>query len=270
MTSAPARQKKPARRSTGGLRKTLERLYHGRSRKAARFRFALMAFDLVTVGFFVVASVVAESPWLFVCDYLIALALVADFAARLWLAPRRLAHLADAAVLADLIVIVTLLAAPFIENWGFLRVLRTLRLLRSYQVLRELRDGFRFFRRNEEVIEGVVNLLVFLFVITALVYVLQHETNPQIASYIDALYFTVTTLTTTGFGDITLQGSVGRLLSVVIMVVGVALFLRLVQAIFRPEKVHFRCPDCGLNRHDPDAVHCKHCGRVLPITTEGE
>jgi voltage-gated potassium channel len=54
------------------------------------------------------------------------------------------------------------------------------------------------------------------------------------------------------------------------MVVGVALFLRLVQTIFRPEKVRYRCPDCGLNRHDLDAIHCKHCGRVLNIQTEGD
>jgi voltage-gated potassium channel len=76
-------------------------------------------------------------------------------------------------------------------------------------------------------------------------------------------------LTTTGFGDITMNDSVGRLLAVVIMVVGVALFLRLAQAIFSPRKVAYTCPDCGLTRHDPDAVHCKHCGRVLKIETEG-
>jgi voltage-gated potassium channel len=60
------------------------------------------------------------------------------------------------------------------------------------------------------------------------------------------------------------------MLSVLIMVLGVALFLRLVQTIFRPAKVIHECPDCGLTRHDPDAVHCKHCGRILHIETEGE
>ncbi|MGE0855115.1 MAG: potassium channel family protein, partial [Hyphomicrobiaceae bacterium] len=88
--------------------------------------------------------------------------------------------------------------------------------------------------------------------------------------YIDALYFTVTALTTTGFGDITLEGTSGRLLSIIILLIGVALFLRLVQTIFRPPHVSFECPDCGLRRHDTDAVHCKHCGRVLHITTDGE
>ena len=60
------------------------------------------------------------------------------------------------------------------------------------------------------------------------------------------------------------------LISVAIMIFGVALFLRLIQTIFRPQKVHHRCPDCGLSRHDPDAVHCKHCGRTINIPTEGE
>ncbi|HMB77854.1 MAG TPA: potassium channel family protein, partial [Kiloniellaceae bacterium] len=98
----------------------------------------------------------------------------------------------------------------------------------------------------------------------------EQDRNPDINHYLDALYFTVTTLTTTGFGDITMTDTFGRVLAVIIMVVGVSLFLRLIQTIFRPPKVLYPCPDCGLKRHDPDAVHCKHCGHVLNISTEGE
>ena len=46
-------------------------------------------------------------------------------------------------------------------------------------------------------------------------------------------------------------------------------FLRLVQTIFRPQKAHVRCNTCGLTRHELDAVHCKHCGDVINIETEG-
>jgi voltage-gated potassium channel len=50
------------------------------------------------------------------------------------------------------------------------------------------------------------------------------------------------------------------------MIVGITLFFRLAQAVFRPGgKVRHPCPQCGLLRHDPDAVHCKACGRVLNI-----
>jgi voltage-gated potassium channel len=115
----------------------------------------------------------------------------------------------------------------------------------------------------------VLNLLVFLLVMTALVFETQVGRNDEIGNYADALYFTVTTLTTTGFGDITLHGTYGRLLAVLIMIFGVSLFLRLAQTVFRPGKVHYTCPTCGLNRHDADAVHCKHCGETLNIPTEG-
>lgn len=105
---------------------------------------------------------------------------------------------------------------------------------------------------------------------TSLVYETQHYTNPKISNYADALYFTVTALTTTGFGDIVLDGTTGRMISVLIMIFGVSLFLRLVQVILRPEKVDFRCTDCGLLTHDRDAVHCKACGKLLNIPNESE
>ena len=46
-------------------------------------------------------------------------------------------------------------------------------------------------------------------------------------------------------------------------------FLRLAQALFRPMKVRYACPACGLERHEPDAVHCKACGQLLNIPDEG-
>ncbi len=253
------------------LKRRIELAYQGRSRNAARFRYALIAFDLATISFFLVTTPMEPTAAILTADIVIGLVILADFAARLWIAPNKARMLLQVYTIADLLVIASLLLAPLVtESLAFLRVLRALRLLHSYHVLRDLRRETPFFRRNEDVIVSSVNLGVFVFVVTALVYVLQADENPAIASYLDAAYFTVTALTTTGFGDITLTGTSGRLLSVGIMIVGVALFLRLAQAIFRPQKVHHTCPDCGLTRHDLDAVHCKHCGRTLKIENEGE
>ena len=44
----------------------------------------------------------------------------------------------------------------------------------------------------------MVNLVVFIFIVTALVYRHQVGHNENIESYLDALYFTVGTLTTDG------------------------------------------------------------------------
>jgi voltage-gated potassium channel len=104
---------------------------------------------------------------------------------------------------------------------------------------------------------------------SGIVYASQYGRNPGINNYVDALYFTVTALTTTGFGDITLQGAFGRFISIVIMILGVTLFLMLIRVLLRPTKVRFRCPTCALLRHDGDAVHCKACGTILQIPDEG-
>ena len=236
----------PAPRWSARLKAELERLYFGEDRRARRFRYGLIVFDLATIAVFLVASVAREQWWMVPLDLAIAAVMIADFAARLWIDPDRRGFLLSIATIADIAVIVSLLLPAFVDNLGFLRVARALRLLRSYHLLRDLRAESRFFRRNEEFVNRTLNLFIFIFVVTSAVYVTQNDVNPGITNYIDALYFTITTLTTTGFGDIVLKGRGGRLLSVVIMVVGVSLFLRLLQVIFRPPKVRFECPDCGL------------------------
>lgn len=245
-------------------------IYQGNSRFARRSRYLLLAFDLVVITFFVATTFLSDAPWIRVLDYVIGLAMTIELLARMLAHDDRLAFLIRPLSIVDMLVIFSLLAPAVVGNFAFLRVMRALRLIHSYRVVQELRSNFRFFTRNEEIVFAVINLLVFVFVVSALVFVLQVRINTQISNYIDALYFTVTTLTTTGFGDIILVGEAGRLMSVLIMIVGISLFIGLVRSIFRPHKVRYECVDCGLTRHDTDAVHCKHCGALLHIRTPGQ
>lgn len=247
----------------------INELYNGTSWRSRIFRWSLLAFDGITITYFIVASFFHHVDDLHMVEETIGLVYLVEYAARLFISQQRLRDIFNPVGLADLIVIASLLAPTLAENFAFLRVMRALRLLRSYHMIKNLRQQSKFVRMHEDVIFSVVNLLVFIFVITAVVYVTQVGSNPQITDYFDSLYFTVATLTTTGFGDITLVGTGGHILAVLIMIFGISLFLRLVQTIFRPDKVRYECPTCGLSRHDADAVHCKHCGQVLHIPNEG-
>jgi voltage-gated potassium channel len=257
-------------RSRESLRQKLAYYYEGTSPAAHRFRYGLLLFDVVTILFIVATSFLPRTRIVEWLDFLFGLVILADFTARLLVSRRRVRDLMHPATWADAAAIVSFLAPVVGEGAGFLRILRTLRLLHTYQLTARLRADSRFFRRHEEVILSVVHLAVFLFVMSAIVYETQHWSNPGITNYVDALYFTVTALTTTGFGDITLPGTTGHLISVVIMICGVTLFLRLVSALLRSHKVRFPCPVCGLQRHEVDAVHCKACGTVLNIPDEGQ
>jgi voltage-gated potassium channel len=243
--------------------------YEADDTRAHRFRYALLAFDMTTVVFIVVSSFMPRNSIVEVLDVAFGIVILADFLARLYISRSRWRDLRHPATWADAVAIVSFLMPMTGEGAAFLRVLRTLRLLHTYQLLARLRADSSWFRFNEDLTITLAHLVVFLFVMSGLVYETQRWVNPEIRNYVDALYFTVTALTTTGFGDIILGGTTGRLLSVVIMIFGVTLFLRLVRALLQPQKVRFPCPDCGLQRHDPDAVHCKACGRLLNIPDEG-
>lgn len=247
----------------------LRNLYEGNSREAVRFRYGLLIFDIATIAFIVVTSFVPRTLITETLDFLFGLGILADFCARFYISRHRVRDLLNPVTWADAIAIVSFLAPFSGESAGFLRILRTLRLLHSYQLLARLRRDSEFFRDNEGVILAVTHLSVFVFIMTAVVYETQYRTNPEIKNYVDALYFTVSSLTTTGYGDVVLSGTLGRFLSVAIMIFGVTLFLRLARAVLQPYKVKFPCPQCGLQRHDIDAVHCKACGHVLNIPYEG-
>ena len=251
-------------------RARIRALYESDALWARRARDALFAFDVAVLVFVIATSFVPTAAAVAWLDRAIGVLLACEFAARIGASrtPRR--DLLHPWTILDAIAVGTFLVPGAGQPLGFLRALRLVRVMRAYHVLDRLRGASATFRANEEAFIAGANLAVFVFVMTGVVYATQYQGNPNIRNYADALYFTVTSLTTTGFGDITLPGTLGRMLSVVIMLAGVTLFLRLAQTMFRPGKVRFACPQCGLGRHEADAVCCKACGTVLNIPDEGD
>jgi voltage-gated potassium channel len=251
----------------GPLRRRLNALYYGESRGAVRFRLWVLSVDLVIIAFFIAAPLLKGTQVFYGIDYAIAVLLALEMAAR-WLAsPELMRWFRHPFVWVDMFVLVTLLAPQLLFNLGFLRILRLWSLLHSEFFWRTVAHRYDD-TRWEELIKTGATLMTFIFVITGVVYTSYARSHPGIEGYVDALYFTVATLTTTGFGDITLPGAWGKMISIVTMIVGITLFLRVAQTLFRPFKVRFQCPTCGLQRHEPDAVHCKACGDLLNIPND--
>lgn len=253
-----------------GVKARIAELYEGKSEAAVRFRYALLAFDLITIVFLIASSFSDHGLVVKLIDAAFGVIIALDLGARLWISKRPMRQLFSFWGLIDVVVIISLIAPLTGEGLAFMRVARMLRLLQSHQILAQLREDFRFFRIYENTITASLNLMTFIFFMTALVYETQHRVNPEITNYVDSAYFTIATLTTTGFGDVTLVGRSGKLISIAIMIFGVSLFLRLVQVVVRPAKVDYKCPQCGLSRHDRDAVHCKACGLLLAIEDDGD
>jgi voltage-gated potassium channel len=255
-------------RGVEALRLALRRLYHGRTTAALRFQLGVTIVDLAAIAFFVATPILRDRPSFLWIDYAVAALLGADIVARGLASSDTPRWFRQPTVLVDLVVLATLLFPYALANFGFLRILRLWTLSRSGVLWGPLeRKGFGEWR---EAVHAVMNLLTFLFVATGFVYTFFFREGAGVDGYIDALYFTVATVTTTGFGDVTLPGPWGKLTSIVTMIIGISLFVRLAQAIFRPAKVFFPCPECALQRHEVDAVYCKACGHKLKIPDDSD
>jgi len=249
------------------LRSRLRQLYHGRSPSALRFQAVTTVIDLLINAFFILTPLLRENAAFLWIDYSVAVVMVAEIAARLLASSNMLRLLRQPTMLLDLFILLTLLAPQWLENFGFLRILRLWSLSHKGIVWAQFRETR--LREWESVVRALSNIATFLFVVTGFVYTFFFRHEGGLESYVQALYFTVATVTTTGFGDVTLPGVAGKLTSIVVMIVGITLFVRLAQALFRPNKVLFPCPECALQRHEPDAVYCKACGHKLKIPDNG-
>ena len=94
-------------------------------------------------------------------------------------------------------------------------------------------------------------------------------TNPQI-QYLMCLYFTLTTLTTVGYGDIAPQSPLGQFLASMIMIMGygiIAVPTGIVTSEMSKQKPIDTntqvCPNCLNSSHNEGAIFCHYCGKTL-------
>ncbi len=225
-------------------------------------------FDIVFILLLFLEFIFPDDPHIRLLEIGFGLVYACEFIFRVWLRSKDGRDIFTLWRFFDAVILFSIFGRVFIEDFFFFHVISSLRIFRSYRSIRLLLKTDNFVSRNHEIVLSTVNLLVFIFIMTAMVFTLQVDKNPEINDYVDALYFTISTLTTTGFGDITAVGKGGKMLSVIIMVLGVGLFLKLASSIFKPSKIFHECEYCGLKRHDADASHCKHCGKIVHLHGE--
>lgn len=247
------------------LKKRLRKIFDGVGYEGVLFNNVLLLVNSSLVFLVIAAFAYPENKTVEIIEYTLGSIFIVEYFLRLWISENRVRHVFRFFSIIDVIVIFSLFSSLFMADLGFLRIIRTLQILRLFKISRHL-HGHRkskFIVRNKEIIAGVLNLIVFLFFMAFLIFISQVNINPGINNYLDAMYFTITTLTTTGFGDITPVGWSGKLLVILVMIFGITLFVHMAQSIFKKPKIDYNCKNCGLSRHDLDAIHCKHCGATI-------
>ena len=112
------------------------------------------------------------------------------------------------------------------------RVYRLMRILRIFRVIRyfePLKIIFSVIRRQRRILWTVLVLALFYIFITALImFNAEEEINPETGKYLfesffDAFYWAACTLTTVGYGDLYPISHIGRVISIISSMVGIAI-----------------------------------------------
>lgn len=93
-----------------------------------------------------------------------------------------------------------------------------------------IKKGFHFLKLIKKLITGVPfitlsllgNIIVLIF--STIIYFAEKGPNSSINSFSDALWYSFSTATTVGYGDVTPKSLLGRAIGVFLMLIGVALF----------------------------------------------
>ncbi len=110
-----------------------------------------------------------------------------------------------------------------------LRIVNAIRVLVLLRIIK-----FKHLNLNPETI-NFITILTFSFILSCFIWLAENEANPKINNFADAFYFTVVSITTIGYGDITPQTIWGKIIIVLAVLYIISGLITRVQNMVRCE-----------------------------------
>jgi len=216
-----------------------------------------------------------------IAEWIFTILFTIEYSARLWCVASKKKYALSFFGLIDLFAVIPTYLSVLIPGGEVLAVVRILRVLRVFRILKLVQ-----YIGEAEVLVATLKasrfkIAVFLIavmsiavIIGSMIYLIEGPEN-GFTSIPRGLYWSIVTLTTVGYGDVTPQTGFGQALAAMLMVLGYALIAvptGLFSAEFIQQSVSHQktlntpvqsCPGCGSLEKDPQAGYCRYCGQKL-------
>lgn len=244
------------------------------------FDLILLALILISIAAVMLESVTSirmvYGEELAIIEWIITIFFTIEYIARIFSVKKPLGYLLSLFGIIDFLALAPGYIDLFFPGLHFLIALRALRLLRIFRILKLV----HFVGAGNQLIDALkrsrTKIFVFLFavivicVILGTVMYIVEGAESGFTSIPMSVYWTIVTLTTVGFGDITPITPLGQFISVIIMILGygiIAVPTGLVGAqLMKAENVQLntqKCPNCLADHHRDGAKFCYNCGQSL-------
>ncbi|ABS08657.1 MULTISPECIES: ion transporter [Shewanella] len=267
--------------SESPLKRQLRTIIFGTDTPAGRyFDIALMVCIVLSVGLVFLDTVemfhreygqiIRVLEWVFTVIFTI------EYGLRLYCATHPVLYARSFYGVVDLLSVLPSYLALLIPGANFTLVIRILRLFRIFRVLKLLRylsEGNVLLRAmmqsSRKVFLFFFSVSLIVMVLSAVMYVVEGPDN-GFSSIPKSVYWTIVTITTVGYGDITPKTGLGQAIAAFTMLIGysiIAIPTGILTAEISQEVGRHRdlrsCNQCHKTGHDLDAMYCSRCGCEL-------
>ncbi len=166
------------------------------------------------------------------------------------------------------------LQTQFLTAFRALRLLRVFRILKLVRFVGESNNLVRALKASKTKISVFVFFVLVISVLLGTIMYLVEGPTHGFNSIPHSIYWTIVTLTTVGYGDISPETPLGQFIAAFIMIIGygiIAVPTGIVSAEYathsKNQKDHNdegrSCPSCGTDIKRSDAEYCRKCGYKL-------
>ncbi|MCL1146678.1 ion transporter [Shewanella sp. 10N.261.52.F9] len=199
-----------------------------------------------------------------------------EYILRLYCSAKPLSYARSFYGVVDLLSVLPTYLALLFPGANFTMVIRILRLFRIFRVLKLLRylsEGNLLLRAmlqsGRKVFIFFFSVSLIVVVLSAVMYVVEGPNN-GFTSIPKSIYWTIVTITTVGYGDITPGTPLGQAIAAFTMLLGYSIIAiptgiltaEISQEIGRTRDLR-RCSNCLKVGHENNALYCDHCGSEL-------
>ncbi|MEM6803143.1 MAG: ion transporter [Bacteroidota bacterium] len=205
-----------------------------------------------------------------------------EYLLRIWLTGKPMKYILSFYGIVDLLSIIPTYLGIFFTGTSYqylttIRALRLLRIFRVFKAVKYLSEASILYNAilasTRKITVFLVGVLTLVLIIGSAMYLIEEGEGSGFDSIPHSVYWAIVTVTTVGYGDIAPVTPLGQFLSAILMILGygvLAVPTGIVSAeLSRAEPIKEEafttraCPNCSMEGHDADAVHCKFCGAEL-------